>query len=619
MFKRLQSMSLTARILSLTCAVVAVVVLANYLVFTRAIRTTSVDAMVEKAAAFTAVADEAKNHVATLHSEKAFDSATLVEDVKKAQEGRRSVKETTFFDVIPVVAGWKSAQRAAERENIDFKVTAFEARNKDNEPATGSFDEALLRNLTQQCASNSGETIHAIDEDTNVLHYMRAIRLGEDCMMCHGKPGNKWDTDGDGKDVLGIPMESWSVGQVHGAYHVMMPLEPVDAAVAGFLKTGLAWTLPLVGLCLVGFLFALRVVFSRPVLALVSRLQDIAQGEGDLTRRIPVNGNDELAQLGTWFNKFVERIHNMIVELAGVSREVASASTEIAASAEEMAAGLDVQNQRVLEITTAIDQVAASANEVAERGGLASDSASKSRMSAEEGGAVVAETIREMHAISESVGASAQSVVELGKRGEEIGKIIEVINDIADQTNLLALNAAIEAARAGEHGRGFAVVADEVRSLADRTTKATQEIETSITEIQRGTSDAVVRMEESRGQITKGTESAARAEASLRGIVSSAISVTEMVQAIAAAANQQSLASEQVSRNSETVNAATQETNEGARQAAIAAAQLSEKAEQLQLLVSSFKVDDGRSAGRPSGPGSQPRRPGRSAYRQSAA
>ncbi|MEZ4648441.1 MAG: methyl-accepting chemotaxis protein [Candidatus Eisenbacteria bacterium] len=595
MLKRLQSLSLTARILFLTSLAIAVVVTANYLVFNRAIRSTSVDAMVEKAAAFTAVADEAKNHVASMHARNSFDIPSLSEELEEAK-AKNKVKDTAFFDVIPVVAGWKSAQSAAERENINFRISAFEARNKDNEPEKGSFSESLLRDLTTQAKAGKAETVYAIDKDTNVLHYMRAIRLGEDCLMCHGDRGNRWDTDGDGKDILGLTMEGWKVGDMHGAYHVLMPLEPVDAAVAGFMKTGLAWTLPLVGLSLVGFFFALRAVFSRPAMALVRRLQDIAQGEGDLTRRIPVTSSDELGQLGLWFNRFVARIHDMIVELGGVSHEVASAATEIAASAEQMASGLDVQNQRVVEITEAMEKVASAAHEVAERGGLATESATESRRSAEEGGAVVSETIREMHAISDSVGASAHAVSELGKRGEEIGKIIEVINDIADQTNLLALNAAIEAARAGEHGRGFAVVADEVRSLADRTTKATQEIETSITEIQRGTSDAVVRMEESRGQITKGTESAARAEDSLRGIVSSAISVTEMVQAIAAAADQQSRASEQVSQNSETVSAATRETNEGARQAAIAAAQLSEKAEQLQLLVSSFKVDS-RSTG----------------------
>lgn len=600
---KLSSMSLTSRILVLTGVALGAVVLANYVLFARAIRETSVEAMVAKAAAFTAVADETKAHVAAMHRADSFDLTTLLSEVESTQARGGDVRETAFFDVIPVVAGWKSAQQAAKREEIDFRVTAFEARNRDNEPEAGSFAESLLRTLESQQQANGAESIHAIDGEANVLHFMRAIRLGEDCLMCHGAPGSKWDQDGDGRDVLGVAMEGWEAGDMHGAYHVLMPLEPVDEAVAGFLGTGLAWTLPLVALCLLGFFLALRKVFARPVGALILRLRDIAEGEGDLTRRIPVNGEDEIGQLGHWFNRFVARIQDMVVEIGGVSREVASAATEIAASAEEMASGLDLQTQRVTEITAAIDEVASSANEVAERGGAAAESAVRSRQSAEEGGTVVAETIRGMHAISTSVGASAQSVTELGRRGAQIGRIIEVIDDIADQTNLLALNAAIEAARAGEHGRGFAVVADEVRTLADRTTNATKEIAASITEIQRGTDEAVRLMEESRGQIHEGTESAGRAEESLRGIVASAVAVTEMVEAIAAAASQQSRASAQVSASTSAVQAATHETNEGARQAAIAAAQLSEKAEQLQALVACFKVDGGDLAGsaRPSG------------------
>ena len=196
-----------------------------------------------------------------------------------------------------------------------------------------------------------------------------------------------------------------------------------------------------------------------------------------------------------------------------------------------------------------------------------------------------------MDAIKDAVTSSSASVEELGRRGQQIGQIIEVINDIADQTNLLALNAAIEAARAGEHGRGFAVVADEVRKLADRTTKATEEIGESIRAIQTETDDAVQRMASGTEQVDAGVAKAREAGQSLGRIVSASQSVAQMIQSIAAAAEQQSAASEQISRNVESIASASNQASEGAGQAATAATQLSTKAEQLQALVARFKVN----------------------------
>ena len=186
--------------------------------------------------------------------------------------------------------------------------------------------------------------------------------------------------------------------------------------------------------------------------------------------------------------------------------------------------------------------------------------------------------------------ASSESVTELGKRGEEIGKIIEVINDIADQTNLLALNAAIEAARAGDAGRGFAVVADEVRKLADRTTKATDEVGESIEAIQSETKLAVERMASGTEEVEKGVVLVTQAGDSLKQIVDGAQDVSGMIGSIAAAAEQQSAASEQVSNNIEKISAVSKEATEGADQASRAASELSSKAEGLQVLVSKFKV-----------------------------
>jgi methyl-accepting chemotaxis protein len=594
MLSRFRSLGLATRIIGLTLLVLITVVAVNYAVFVDRYRGSAEKAMVEKAAAFTAVADETKDHVSKLNEEKAIDHEALLAQLAEDQEAGRPYTESKIFQTIPVVAGWLAAEEAAEREGIDFRITAdaAEARNRDNAPAT-EFDRQLLEKLHAQVAAAPNDPaatmVHAIEQETNTLHYMRAIKLTPDCMMCHGHPDTS--PNGDGTDVLGFPMENWQVGKMHGAYHVKMPVSKVDDQVAGFIGFGLIWTVPMIIGATILFVVLLRLMFGKPVANLIERIRDIAEGEGDLTQRIEVRSNDELGQLGHWFNAFVQRIHDVIAEVAGSSRDVASASTQIAASTEEIAAGMNEQSGQVTQISSAIEEMSSSVVEVARKAADAANNANESGRMAQEGGEVVEQTITGMNAISESVSSSAVAVQELGKRGEQIGEVIEVINDIADQTNLLALNAAIEAARAGEHGRGFAVVADEVRKLADRTTKATEEVAQSITAIQQETQTAVGRMEAGTQEVDKGVEKAGRAGQSLQQIVSSASDVASMVQSIAAAAEEQSAASEQVSRNIESISAISRQANEGTSQAAQAAQSLSSKAESLLQLVGSFKID----------------------------
>ncbi len=590
MLTYLKSLTLGTRIIALMLASLVVVVSIASYVYISGYRTSVEAAMIEKAAAFVAVADASKEHTAELLEKGAFNTELLLEELKADQAAGRNYTESKIFGTIPVVAGWTAAEEAAKKENIEFHLDAFEARNSKNEPEPGTFDEGMLRELSAKVKAGGEGVIHGIDEKTNTLNYMRAIKLTADCMMCHGKPGNEFDTDKDGKDPLGFPMESWEVGQMHGAYHIRMPLDKVDAQVEAFLKSAAMWTLPVVGGAVLMFVFALKVMFGRPVALLIARIKDIAQGEGDLTQRIEVNSKDEVGQLGGWFNEFLSKMHDVISEVKDAATNVSAASTEIAASSEQMAAGMGQQTQQVTQISSAIEEMSASVVEVAKKSGEAAARAEDSGKAATVGGDVVRETIHGMESISLAVQESANSVQELGKRGEQIGEIIKVINDIADQTNLLALNAAIEAARAGEHGRGFAVVADEVRKLADRTTKATEEIAHSISAIQSETQGAVKRMNTGTSEVKIGVERATRAGESLTKIVSSARDVAVMIQSIAAAAEQQGAASEEVSRNVEAINAVSRQTSEGAAQAARAAAELSAKAEGLQTLVGRFKV-----------------------------
>jgi methyl-accepting chemotaxis protein len=321
----------------------------------------------------------------------------------------------------------------------------------------------------------------------------------------------------------------------------------------------------------------------------VSRARDIAAG--DLSGKdLEVRSKDELGELTVAVNTMSGSLRSLVGELAGASREVASAATEISASSEEMARGMDEQNNQLSQIAAAVSEMSSSVAEASRNAAGAAQRAGESGKTAEEGGSSVEQTITDMHEIDASVTSSAELVNELGKRGEQIGQIVTVINDIADQTNLLALNAAIEAARAGEHGRGFAVVADEVRKLADRTTKATDEIASSINAIREDTSRAVTQITAGAHKVRTGVERATGMGESLRLIVGGAQEVSTMIRSIAAASEEQGAASEQIARSVASVNAVAQEAASGASQAATAAGQLSAKAEHLNSLVARFRV-----------------------------
>ncbi len=335
------------------------------------------------------------------------------------------------------------------------------------------------------------------------------------------------------------------------------------------------------------------VLLIRSITAAVNKVLNVlrAIAAGDLTQdQLRMTSKDEMGELARATDRMSDSLTELVTQVSQATREVASAATQIAASSEEMATGMKEQTDQVSQVSAAIEEMSQSIVEVAKKSGEAASNAGESGKTAQDGGQIVDKTIDGMSSISQAVTASASAVQELGKRGEQIGAIIKVINDIADQTNLLALNAAIEAARAGEHGRGFAVVADEVRKLADRTTKATEEIAGSIQAIQTETGQAVERMNAGTKEVEQGVHLATDAGKSLAQIVTAAQNVATMIQSIAAAAEQQSSASEEISRNIEAISAVTKQANEGAGQAAAAAAQLSSKAEQLQVLVSRFRM-----------------------------
>lgn len=337
----------------------------------------------------------------------------------------------------------------------------------------------------------------------------------------------------------------------------------------------------------------LAVLISRrisiAIRKLVTRTEAIAAG--DLTGdTLAPDGDDEIGDLTHGINQMQSNLRTMIESVVTTTERVASASEEISANATEQAQGAELQKDQTHQVATAMQEMSATVMQVSENSNRAAEASLQAANTARRGGSIVDQTLIKMRTIAETVGTTALKVQELGKSSDQIGEIIGVIDDIADQTNLLALNAAIEAARAGEQGRGFAVVADEVRKLAERTTKATKEIALMIKNIQSETQSAVEAMFSGNRQVDEGVATTSEAGNALREIIEMAERVGEMITHIAAASTQQSGATEEVNANIEQISRITMDAASGAQQSARACQELSNLALDLQNLVSQFKL-----------------------------
>lgn len=358
--------------------------------------------------------------------------------------------------------------------------------------------------------------------------------------------------------------------------------------------TTLILTLATIGV-LLGVLVATIIVRSVTggISRMVATIEEIAAN--DLTGEdMQTASEDEIGKAGDALNRMKNNLRQMIQSIAGTAEHVASASEELSSTATIQAEGAETQKGKTDQVATAMQEMSATVLQISENSAKAADASRQAAETARKGGGIVEETLARMRAIAESVSGTAKRVEELGKSSDQIGRIVNVINDIADQTNLLALNAAIEAARAGEQGRGFAVVADEVRKLAERTTSATKEIAQMIQTLQNETQVAVAAMEEGRKRVDEGVQTTAQAGDALKEIIGTSQNVGEVITQIATAASQQSSASEEINQNMESIAQLVKESADGAQQSAKACQDLSELALDLQKMVSNFKIEGER-------------------------
>jgi len=340
--------------------------------------------------------------------------------------------------------------------------------------------------------------------------------------------------------------------------------------------------------------------FNNTLNAVITPINDAGEvlsviSKGDLTARITKEYKGDFNALKDNINKLAESMASALLEVAEAISATASASTQISSSTEEMASGAQEQTSQAHDVASAVEEMTKTILETTKNANSAADNAGIASKIAHDGGKSVDETINGMNRITEVVEKAASTVRELGKSSSQIGEIIQVINDIADQTNLLALNAAIEAARAGEQGRGFAVVADEVRKLAERTGKATKEIAAMIKKIQNDTTEAVTSIELGTKEVIKGRELANNAGSSLKEIIEKVSVTVDGINQVAAASEEQSTAAEEISKSIDGISTVIQETATVTQQIAHAAEDLNRLTENLQNLISRFKISDHQS------------------------
>ncbi|MBU0808054.1 MAG: methyl-accepting chemotaxis protein [Gammaproteobacteria bacterium] len=395
------------------------------------------------------------------------------------------------------------------------------------------------------------------------------------------------ELDGRSVAVFAAPVKDFS-GKPLGLLEIAMDRSYYANALSGARTSALiVATIALAVGLILATLIARSIV--QPISAAAAAMRDIAAGEGDLTRRLPINGSDEVADLALAFNNFAEKVRMLVANVAGSTTQVASAAEEMSAITEELNRDLAKQRGEIEQVATAMNEMTATVQEVARHASQAARSAESTDQQAVQGQTVVGLTVSAIGAVASDVERATQVIARLQDDSKSISSVLEVIRGVAEQTNLLALNAAIEAARAGEQGRGFAVVADEVRTLASRTQQSTGEIQTVIEQLQSAASEAAAVMQQSQARAHDSVAQAQQASVALEQITLSVTSINDMNAQIASAAEEQSAVSDEINQNVVNINDVADRVTESAGQTAQASSQLARLAIDLQNLVGQFK------------------------------
>ena len=438
--------------------------------------------------------------------------------------------------------------------------------DKGVERGTGAKGNASVDRTIQ---SGQEITNEISESGVSVIETFMPLLNEERCKACHDKE----------LKVLGVLKLNSSIEQAYNATRHSSIIIAI-------------WGLAALISSIVCLSIALRLIVTGKITAFVSKITDLSHGDGDLTKRLDSSGSDELTEVNKQFNHFVDTIETMIAHAARTAVQVSGSSGSIQALSQTMLKGIEDAATQATSVATASEEMSVTSSDIAQNCSMAAENSQHSNKLATEGATVIQATVEGMSRISERVKNTAKVIESLGQRSDQVGSIVGTIEDIADQTNLLALNAAIEAARAGEQGRGFAVVADEVRALAERTTRATREIGEMIKAIQKETKIAVEAMEDGVIEVARGTEDAARSGEVLQGILHQISEVTQQIHQIATAAEEQTATTSEISSNIHRITDTFTKAAQATRDTSSESNNLNKLSEALQDTVRRFKTKE---------------------------